>query len=69
MIGSLRDLGLWHAATRNQLERRKQTELAKDIRHHYQMILLGAASTKKLSEADIAQMRESFGFLSDYANG
>jgi len=68
VIGALRDLGLWHTASRHQIDRRKHSELKKDIRHHYQMILLGAASTKELSEADIAQMRESFGFLSDHAN-
>ena len=68
VIGALRNLGLWHTASRYQLERRKRVELEKDIRHHYQMILLGAASTKELSQADIAQMRESFGFLRDCAN-
>jgi len=69
VIGALRGMGLWHTASRHQLERSKRRELEKDIRHHYQMILMGAASTTELSEADIAQMRESFGFLSDYENG
>jgi len=68
VIGALRGMGLWHTASRLQLEKRKSADLKKDIRHHYQMILLGAASTKELSQADIAQMKESFGFLSDYAN-
>jgi len=68
VIGALRGMGLWHTASRHQLERRKRADQKKDIHHHYQMILLGAASTKELSQADIAQMRESFGFLSDYAN-
>ena len=66
VIGALRGMGLWHTASRLQLEKRKSADLKKDIRHHYQMILLGAASTKELSEADMAQMRESFGFLGLY---
>ncbi len=69
VIGALRDLGLWHSASRHQLERRKRADLKKDIRHHQQMILLGAASTKELSEADIAQMRESMAFLKEHAHG
>ena len=63
VIGALCGMGLWHTASRHQLERRKCAELKKDIHHHYQMLLLGAASTNELSEADIAQMRESFAFL------
>ena len=69
VIGALRDLGSWHSASRHQLERRKSADLKKDIRHHQQMLLLGAASTIELSEADIAQMRESMAFLKEYAHG
>ena len=69
VIGALRGMGLWHNASRHQLERRKRTELKEEIRHHQQMILLGAASTIELSEADIAQMKKSMAFLKEYAHG
>ncbi len=69
VIGALRDMGLWHSASRHQLEIRKGTKLKNDIRHHQQMILLGAASTIELSGADIAQMKESMGFLKEHAHG
>ncbi len=69
VIGALRDLGLWHSASRHQIEIRKRAELKIDIRHHQQVLLLGAASTIELSEADIAQMRESMVFLKEYAHG
>ncbi len=69
VIGSLRDLGLWHTASRHQLERRKRVEQEKDIRHHQRMILLGVALTTELSDADIAQMKESMEFLKEYAHG
>lgn len=69
VIGALRNLGLWHNASRHQLERRKGTELKIDIRHHQQMIFLAAASTIDLSGADIAQMKESMAFLREHAHG
>ena len=67
VIGALRDLGLWHSASRHQFDRRKCTELKNDIRHHQQMILLGAASTKELSDADTAKMKESMAFLKEHS--
>ena len=69
VIGALSDLGLWHTASRHQLERRKRADLKEDIHHHQQMLLLAAASTTELSEADIAQMKESMEFLKEYAHG
>ena len=69
VIGALRGMGLLHSASRHQLEIRKGTELKNDIRHHQQMILLGAAQTTELSEADIAQMKESMAFLKEHAHG
>ena len=65
VIGALRDMGLWQTASRHQLEIRKGTKLKNDIRHHQQMILLGAASTTDLSDTDIAQMKESMAFLEE----
>ena len=69
VIGALRGMGLWHSASRHQLERRKRAELKEDIRHHQQMILVGAASTIELSDADIAKMKESMAFLEEHAHG
>ena len=69
VIGALRDLGLWHTASKYQIDRRKRYELKGTFRHHQQMILLGAASTTELSEADIAQMKESMAFLKAHAHG
>ena len=69
VIGALRGMGLWHSASRHQLEIRKGTELKNDIRHHQQMIFLAAASTIDLSGADIAQMKESMAFLREHAHG
>ena len=67
VIGALRNMGLWHIASLHQLARRKCAELKKDIRHHQQMILLGAASARELSKADIAQMKESMKFLKEHS--
>ena len=72
VIGALRDLGLWHSASRDQLERRKRAELKKDIRHHQQILGLGVAQAKagqELSEVDKSQMDESIAFLKEYSHG
>jgi len=69
VISALRGLGLWHTASRHQLERRKRNELKDDIRHHQQILLLGVARTTELTLADKAQMRESMEFLKGHAHG
>ena len=69
VIGTLRGMGLWHSASRHQLERRKRNELKDDIRHHQQILLLGVAQTTELTLDDKAQMRESMGFLKGHAHG
>lgn len=72
VIGALRDMGLWHTASRYQLERRKGSELNKNIRHHQQILWLGVAQTKtgqKLSEADRATMKDSIQFLKEHSHG
>jgi len=72
VIGSLRGMGLWHTASRHQLERRKRAELRKDIRHHQQILGLGVAQAKagqELSEVDQTQMDESITFLKEYSHG
>ena len=69
VIGALRDLGLWHNATRYQIDRRKRDELKEAIRHHQQILALGVNMTGELSELDRAQMKKSIRFLQEYANG
>ena len=66
VIGALRDMGLWHSASRHQLERRKRNELKEDIRHHQQMLLVAAALIIELSQADIAKVKESMAFLKEH---
>ena len=46
VIGALRSMGLWHTASRHQLERRKRAELKEGIRHHQQILGLGMAQAK-----------------------
>ena len=66
VIGALRDLGLWHSASRHHIDRRKRNELKEDIRHHQQMLLVAAALTIDLSQADIAKVKESMAFLKEH---
>jgi len=68
VIGALRDLGLWHTATRDQIDRRKRSELKESIRHHQQILLLGVGQTKGLSGEDQAQMKESIEFLKEHSH-
>ena len=72
VIGALRDLGLWHSASRHQLERRKRAELKEDIRIHRQIYLVGIGQIKNgqsLSEIDLSRLQKSIGFLRENANG
>ena len=72
VVGALRDLGLWHTASRDQINRRKRSELKNNIRHHQQILWLGVVQTKtgqKLSELDQAQMKVSIHFLREHAHG
>ena len=72
VIGALRDLGLWHSASRYQLERRKRSKLVEDIRSHYQIFLFGASQIKsgqELSEADQTKLKESMVFLEEHTHG
>ena len=66
VIGALRDLGLWHTASRHQRARHKHHELKKTILHHQQMLLVAAAMTTDLSETDIARVKESMAFLKEH---
>ena len=69
VIDALRDLGLWHTASIHQIDRRKRSELKKDIRHHQRMLLLSVAQTTELSDEDRTQMKESIAFLKEHAHG
>ena len=72
VIGALRDMGLWHSASRHQLERRKRSKLVEDIRSHYQIFLFGASQIKsgqELSEADQTKLKESMVFLEKHTHG
>ena len=69
VINALRNLGLWHTASLHQLDRRKRSELKKDIHHHQRMLLLSVAQTTELSDEDRTQMKESIAFLKEHAHG
>jgi len=72
VINALRDLGLWHSASRDQIDRRNRSELKESIRHHQQILWLGVAQAKtgqELSELDQAQIKKSIVFLKEFANG
>ena len=72
VIDALRDLGLWHTASRDQAARHKRTELIEGIRKHKQILGLGVNQLNQgidLSEMDKAQMKRSIGFLREHANG
>ena len=69
VIGALRNLGLWHTASKYQVDRRKRYELNEAIRHHQQILLLGVNQVDELSELDQAQMKKSIQFLKERANG
>ena len=69
VIGALRDLGLWHTASRDQINMRKRSELKNNIRHHQQILLLGVNQVQELSEEDQTQMKTSIEFLKEHAHG
>ena len=69
VIGALRDLGLWHTASRDQINRRKRSELKNNIRHHQQILLLGVNQVQELSEEDQTQMKTSIEFLKGHSHG
>ncbi len=69
MIGALRDLGLWHTASRDQIDRRRRSELKEAIRHHQQILALGVNQVGALSELDRAQVKKSIQFLQEHGHG
>jgi len=68
VIGALRDLGIWHTASRHQIDRRKRFDLKNDVLHH-QTILWLADQAKELSEAERDKVKESIQFLKVYSHG
>ncbi len=72
VINALRDMGLWHTASIHQIDRRKRSDLKKDIRHHQQILWLGVAQAKtgqELSQMDQVQMKVSIQFLKEFSHG
>ena len=72
VIGALRDLRLWHTASKYQIDRRKRCKLKSGVRHHETVLALGIAMIdqgQELSETDKTQMKSSIEFLKDHANG
>ncbi len=69
VINALRDSGLWHTASRDQINRRKRSELKNNIRHHQQILLLGVNQVQELSEEDQTQMKTSIEFLKEHSHG
>ena len=72
VIGALRDSGLWHTASKYQIDRRKRCELKNDVRHHETVLAFGTAMIdqgQELSQTDKTQMKSSIEFLKDHANG
>ena len=71
VIGALRDLGLWHTASRYQLDKQKHRKLEKKIRFHRTILALGSNLSDQgieLSELDQTQMNKSIQFLKDHAD-
>ena len=72
VIGALRDLGLWHNASRHQLEIRKGSELKREVRRHQDILASGIGTIKYgvvLSELQEAELKKSIEFLAEHAHG
>ena len=72
VIGALRYLGLWHSASRTQVDRRKRFDLKREIRRHQDILACGIGTIKYgvvLSEFNQAEIRKSSEFLKEYAHG
>ena len=72
VISALRDLGLWHSASRHQLERRKCSDLKKDIHRHQGIVACCIGTIKygvELSEPQEAELKKSIEFLAENAHG
>jgi len=72
VIDALRDLGLWHSASRHQLDRRKRTDLKREVRRHQDILASGIGTIKygvALSELQEAELKKSIEFLTDHAHG
>ncbi len=72
VIGALRDLGLWHNASRLQIERRKRLDLKREFRRHQGIVACGIGTIKYgvvLSEFNQIELRKSIKYLREYAHG
>jgi len=72
VIVALRDLGLWHSASRTQVERRKRFDLKREICRHQDILACGIGTINYgvvLSEPQKAELKKSIGFLAEHAHG
>ena len=72
VIGALRDLGLWHSASRTQVERRKRFDLKREVSRHQGILACGIGTIKYgvvLSELQEAELKKSVEFLTEHAHG
>ena len=72
VIGALRDLGLWHSASRTQVERRKRFDLKREVSRHQGILACGIGTINYgvvLSEPQKAELKKSIGFLEEHAHG
>ena len=72
VIGALRDLGLWHSASRHQVERRKRFDLKREVRRHQGILACGIGTINYgvvLSDLQEAELKKSIGFLTEHAHG
>ncbi len=72
VIGALRDLGLWHSASRTQVERRKRFDLKREVSRHQGILACGIGTINYgvvLSEPQKAELKKSIEFLAEHAHG
>ncbi len=72
VIGALRDIGLWHTASRHQFDRRKRSKLKEDIHRHQGIVACGIGTINYgvvLSEFNKVEIRKSIEFLQEHAHG
>ncbi len=72
VIGALRGIGLWHSASRTQVERRKRFDLKREVSRHQGILACGIGTINYgvvLSEFNKVEIRKSIEFLQEYAHG
>ncbi len=72
VIEALRNLGLWHTASRNHIDRRKRFDLKREVRRHQGIVASGIGTINYgvvLSEFNQVELRKSIQYLKEYAHG